>query len=87
MTRRQTYPDPVAVVLPVGLNAWLTDCVPAPNCVPCQQAWEERRKALLADDLGAAMKASTHVRDHASGVHEDDGDGGTERDCSGSKGK
>lgn len=67
--RTQTYPDPRAVVLPIGYTAWLTDCVPEPGCKQCASAWADRRGALAAFNIPAAIKASTAVRDHASGAH------------------
>ncbi|OIJ92224.1 hypothetical protein BIV25_28415 [Streptomyces sp. MUSC 14] len=56
--------------LPVGANAWLLDCVPAPGCVICSANWRQLGTARDAGDITKAARHATEIRDHASGVHK-----------------
>ncbi|MDO0937394.1 hypothetical protein QQY66_38820 [Streptomyces sp. DG2A-72] len=67
-TRPKTTQEP-PVVLPVGLNAWLLDCVPVPGCKVCAANWRQLNAAKHKGDITQAAKHATEVRDHASGVH------------------
>lgn len=67
-TRHKTTQEP-PVELPVGFNAWLLDCVPAPGCKVCAANW---RQLTAARNKGNITKAATHateIRDHAGGGH------------------
>lgn len=66
--RHKTTQEP-PVVLPVGFNAWLLECVPVPGCATCQT---ERRCLTIAKEAGDIDQAAKHaakVREHAAGGH------------------
>ncbi|MFD0007155.1 hypothetical protein ACFVJ4_32655 [Streptomyces sp. NPDC127178] len=67
-TKHRTTQEP-PVVLPVGLNAWLVDCVPAPGCKVCAANWRQVNAAKDEGDIAQAARHATEIRDHASGVH------------------
>lgn len=72
MPDRQTTPDRVAVVLPIGFNAWLLDCAPAPDCKVCAANWRQLVEHRDQGRVYEAAKHATEIRDHQSGVHEDE---------------
>ncbi|MEV0440071.1 hypothetical protein AB0I84_04035 [Streptomyces spectabilis] len=37
----------------------------------CAALWRQRAAAVEQDDLHAAVKAGTEIRDHAAGAHDD----------------
>lgn len=67
-TSHKTTQEP-PVELPVGFNAWLLDCAPAPNCNVCAANWKQLTAAKNMGDVTKAAKHATEIRDHASGVH------------------
>ncbi|GGO52299.1 hypothetical protein GCM10012286_57000 [Streptomyces lasiicapitis] len=69
--RTRTNLPPHLATIPAGFNAWLLDCAPVAYCGVCAALWQQRAEAISRDDLGAAVKASTEIRDHASGAHDD----------------
>jgi hypothetical protein len=67
-TKHKTTQEP-PVELPVGLNAWLLDCVPAPGCKVCATNWSQLSAAKDDGNIAQAARHATLIRDHASGVH------------------
>ncbi|MFI9172538.1 hypothetical protein [Streptomyces lincolnensis] len=67
-TKHKTTQEP-PVVLPIGLNTWLLDCVPAPDCKVCAANWRQLNAANDDGDIVKASRHATEIRDHASGVH------------------
>jgi hypothetical protein len=53
--------------LPVGFNAWLLDCAPAPGCAVCATEWRNLKAVEAEGDVGQAAKHATRIRDHAGG--------------------
>lgn len=66
--KHQTIQEP-PVVLPVGFEAWLLDCAPAPDCNVCAANWKQLTAAKDDGDVTNAARHATEIRDHASGVH------------------
>ncbi len=64
---RTTQERPIE--LPVGLNAWLLDCVPVPHCKVCAANWRQLNSRKEQGDITQAAKHATEIRGHASGVH------------------
>lgn len=67
-TKHRTTQEP-PVVLPVGLDAWLLDCAPAPGCKVCAASWRLLSAARDDGNITQAARHATLIRDHASGVH------------------
>ncbi|MER5226069.1 hypothetical protein [Streptomyces flaveus] len=67
-SKHQTTQEP-PIDLPVGFNAWLLDCAPAPNCDVCAANWKQLNAAKNKGDIGHAARHATEIREHASGVH------------------
>ncbi|MBK3531486.1 hypothetical protein JHN61_09775 [Streptomyces sp. MBT67] len=67
MRHRATQEQPVD--LPVGFNAWLLDCAPAPSCATCRAEWRSLKAAEEVGEIWEAANHATKVRDHASGSH------------------
>lgn len=67
-TKHKTTQEP-PVVLPVGFNAWLLDCAPAPGCKVCAANWKLLSAAKDDGDITQASRHATLIRDHSSGVH------------------
>jgi hypothetical protein len=67
-TKQKTTQEP-PIVLPVGLEAWLLDCVPAPDCKVCAANWRLLGAAKDDGNIAQAARHATLIRDHASGVH------------------
>lgn len=57
------------VGLPLGFNAWLLDCAPAPGCKVCATNWKQLNAAKNDGDILQGTRHATQIRDHASGVH------------------
>lgn len=55
------------VVLPVGFDAWLLDCVPVADCKVCAANWRQLNVCKKAGNVTQAAKHATAVRDHAGG--------------------
>jgi hypothetical protein len=68
VTSHRTTQEP-PVELPVGLNAWLLDCLPAPGCEVCAVNWRLLDAAKGRGDIVQAARHATLVRDHAGGGH------------------
>lgn len=64
----QTTQEP-PIDLPIGFNAWLLDCSPAPGCKVCRANWSQLCAARDKGDITQAARHATEIRDHASGVH------------------
>ncbi|GAA2643999.1 hypothetical protein [Streptomyces vastus] len=67
-TKQQTTQEP-PIDLPVGFDAWLLDCSPAPGCEVCAANWKQLNAYKKAGDITKAARHATEIRDHASGVH------------------
>ncbi|WP_438290559.1 hypothetical protein [Streptomyces sp. HUAS TT7] len=67
-TRHKTTQE-AAVELPVGFEAWLLDCTPAPGCQVCAANWKQLNAAKADGELTKAARHATEIRDHAVGVH------------------
>ncbi|MGC9539523.1 hypothetical protein [Streptomyces sp. UG1] len=67
-TRHKTTQEP-PVELPVGLHAWLLDCVPAPDCKVCTANWRQLNAAKQKGDITQAARHATEIRDHSGGGH------------------
>lgn len=66
MPTHQTTQEP-PIDLPVGFNAWLLDCAPAPGCKVCAAEWRSLKAAQGAGNIGQAARHATAVRDHSGG--------------------
>ncbi|MDQ8706772.1 hypothetical protein RCO28_30510 [Streptomyces sp. LHD-70] len=64
----QTTPEK-PVVLPIGFNAWLLDCVPVPRCKVCAANWDQLQALKAKDKITEAARHASEIRSHASGQH------------------
>ncbi|WP_097970589.1 hypothetical protein [Streptomyces sp. gb14] len=69
MTMRHKTTQEQPVDLPVGFNAWLLDCAPAPGCATCRTEWRSLKAAEEVGEIWQAAGYATKIRDHASGSH------------------
>ncbi|MFE2976953.1 hypothetical protein [Streptomyces sp. NPDC059258] len=69
MTMRHKTTQEQPVDLPVGFNAWLLDCAPAPGCATCRTEWRSLKAAEEVGEIWQATGYATKIRDHASGSH------------------
>ncbi|MGW0845555.1 hypothetical protein ACWD26_36560 [Streptomyces sp. NPDC002787] len=67
-TKPKTTQEP-PVELPIGLNAWLLDCVPVADCETCQCEWRKLNGWKRRGDIAQAARAASNVRGHAGGGH------------------
>ncbi|WP_405575687.1 hypothetical protein OG317_37065 [Streptomyces sp. NBC_01167] len=67
-TKHKTTQEP-PVVLPVGFNAWLLDCVPVADCGVCAANWRQLNNSKKVGDIAQAARHADEIRSHPSGAH------------------